>query len=97
MRQVWKYPLDPGQTAIDMPKDAQVLAVQAQGTVPMLWAMVDLEAELERRQFYIFGTGYNIPDDLTLSFIDTFQIRDGRYVFHVFEEVVPVHILKAFE
>jgi len=97
MRQIWKYPLDLEQTAINMPKDAQVLAVQAQGTVPMLWAMVDPEAELERRQFYTFDTGHNIPDDLILSFIDTFQIRDGMYVFHVFEEVVPVHILKAFE
>jgi hypothetical protein len=96
MAVVWKYPLELGRAQrLLMPRDAVPLAVQMQGDVPTLWAMVDPTQPLAGRLFIIFGTGHNInlppgcKDVRTasifgLQYIGTFQ--QGPYVWHVFEE-----------
>lgn len=85
---VWKYPLlaQDIQT-IALPKGAKILTAQAQGTAANLWALVDPdETELEDRRILIVGTGH-VRDALRgfVDYIGTFQLHEGRLVFHVFE------------
>ena len=70
-----------------MPKDAEILTVQTQNGKPCLWALVDPKAETEIRVIEIFGTGHPVLSDMGTSrkYISTFQMQEGRLVFHVFE------------
>lgn len=84
MHSVWKYKLDP-ITELKMPKGAEVLTINTQGTDIFLWAKVDPEADDEVRLFRGFATGDGIPDKLNLNYIAT--VFPGRLVFHVFEDL----------
>lgn len=90
-RVIWKYPVRiDDKFALEMPKGAQVLAVQTQNGAPQLWALVDPDAEHESRRFALLGTGhYLTPEALEhgLTYRGTFQVRDGALVFHLFEWV----------
>ena len=60
-----------------------------QKDVPTLWAIVEIDKPkssipLERRTIVILGTGMTF--DKKGSYIGTYQIDNGNYVFHVFEE-----------
>ena len=71
-----------------MPLYAEVLTVQAQFNEPMMWAVVNPEQVKEVRYFELFGTGHPMPElDATKErkYINTFQVDDGNYVFHLFE------------
>lgn len=83
MKTIWKWTLD-CETTIDMPQDAQLLAVQEQFTQPQLWALVDPTAKMERRSFRIYGTGHALPDDPG-RYVGTFQRLGGNLIYHVFE------------
>jgi hypothetical protein len=84
MKVIWKYPLSPGRTQLEMPSGAQVLCVQLQGRSPVMWALVDDAIEKEKRDFAVYGTGWDLPDKTEdLNYYGTFQV-DGL-VFHVFE------------
>lgn len=85
---IYKYPLkiEDIQT-IRMPKGYEILSVQAQNDIPCLWAYVNAdEKELEDVYIEIHGTGHPIENSLFTSreFIDTFQMYDGKLVFHAF-------------
>lgn len=82
---IWKFSLDPSGL-IKLPIDAKILCVQSQYNLPYIWAIVDEKKPTETRQFRIFGTGFNIPENIELEYIDTFQLNNGTLVFHVFEE-----------
>lgn len=69
---------------INLPKGAKILDIQTQYNEPKLWALVDEKAELEKREFAIYGTGNPLPDDIG-EYLATFQIHEGQLVFHVFE------------
>lgn len=88
MKAVYKYDVLVEQVfLLIMPKGAVILSCQTQFNAPKLWAIVDTETEMEQRYFRIYGTGQAIPDEeLTrLSFISTFQLYEGNYVYHLFE------------
>ena len=105
MKSVYKYVLDYCWNVVDdpkipytieLPKGAEVLSCGLQNKENVcIWAMVDPnQTEMIEAEFYIFGTGWNIPDDITnsLRFIGTCMISDGMYVYHVFmKEHVPSH------
>jgi hypothetical protein len=69
---------------IMMPKGARILSVQVQHGKPVLWALVDHNAPEVKRRFAVRGTGHDI-DGLVGEFVGTFQLRDGRLVFHLFD------------
>ena len=72
-----------------MPKGAQILTVQAQHDIPCIWALVEPKAGLaeeETRKFRMFGTGHEIHDHSELFYIGTFQLNDGAFIGHLFEE-----------
>lgn len=69
-----------------MPIGAQILTVQTQFGKPQLWALCDPDEKIgqESRIFAIYGTG-NPIDENPGKYISTFQVYDGKGVFHVFE------------
>lgn len=75
---------------IDMPKDARILRVEAAKSDfgydnAQLWAEVDTDQPMERREIIIRGTGHELPTRLGLiRYIGTYM--HGPFVWHVMEE-----------
>lgn len=83
-RKVVKYKLLPwaGLESIELPIGALAISVSCQGGELCLWALGDINAELEFRTFLITDTSSTVTQESVL-FIDTASIDD--LVFHVFE------------
>lgn len=84
---IFKYRLETTAfQSVLMPVGAEIIAMQAQGDTPCVWAIVevDSDAPLEPRHFRIYGTGHEM-DRQNLAFLGTYQLRQGSLVFHVFE------------
>lgn len=93
MLRVYKYPLPIARLdrfELELPVGAELLHVDVQGAVPQLWALVDPNAETQRRTFILRGTGHEITDTI-IRHIGTFLVSGGALVFHLFEilEVKP--------
>lgn len=96
VRTVWKWPLTQMSQLVHVPKGAEFLDVQMQpvpvlvdgvereAVVPVVWALVDPQAEQEDRQFEVIGTGHEFVYE-GQSYVGTFQSPDGKVVWHVFE------------
>jgi hypothetical protein len=88
METIHKYQIHPAERfVLKMPEDAEILCVQMQDKRPCLWARVDLDDENVGRFFRIVGTGQALPADKLLSYVGSFQMYDGQFVGHLFEEV----------
>jgi hypothetical protein len=86
MKTIWKYELNPATTMqLLLPRGTKLLSVQTQQGKPMLWALVDpLMVADEVHDLRIFGTGHDATEVAFWDFLGTFQLMDGRLVFHVF-------------
>lgn len=86
---VLKYPVEIGTPFNHrMPAGAQLLDVQIQGDQgPQLWALVDgMVEDVESRSFIVVGTGpEHHPIHDHYEFVGTFQMLDGKLVWHLFE------------
>jgi hypothetical protein len=84
-KSIWKFPLS-GELCdlIEMPKGAVILSVQTQRGEICIWALVDPNAETEKRLFVAVGTGRSINLS-TGSYIGTVQTSGGSFVWHVFD------------
>lgn len=87
MKTIWKFEIDPIKKILEIPKDAKILSTQVQNDNLVLWALVDPENTVEKKEILIFETGHYIDESLNIKFIDTFQVYDGQLVFHVFERL----------
>ena len=86
MKNIFKYPLKATEWQfVSMPEGAEILCVQTQRETPCLWALVDPAMAPKMRKIYVYGTGHDIPDNLHLAYIGTFQLEGGTLVFHAFE------------
>ena len=93
MKMIYKYPLgmDIHHNAvyeIEMPKAAKILDIQMQGTIPVIWAIVNPKHKVRKYVFHVFGTGFEMPDyDKKLyDYVGTVQqIGLTTLVWHVFE------------
>ena len=84
MKTIFKYSLSVTDTQVlKMPKNADVFSAQFQGNQLCVWGLVDTEAELEDREFRIFGTGQPFEVLGMFRFVDTVQQGD-YFVWHVF-------------
>ena len=83
MKQVRKFALQDFE-GISMSVGAQLLSVHEQRGGFYLWALVDMNAETEQRQFIIVGTNQDIVD-MPLAFVGTAYTNNGAMAFHVFE------------
>lgn len=86
MKTIWKYPLmvTDCQT-VRMPQGAEILSVADQRGELCVWALVDPDADLEDRMFYIFGTGNPVSEILPWQFVGS--VQQNVFVWHVFVEV----------
>lgn len=75
MRKVVKFKVSfHGPTAVELPKGAQILSCLTkpdQG--PVFYALVDPAAPAELHSFVAVPSGMEIPDDLDLQFVGTFE------------------------
>ncbi len=53
---------------IEMPVGAKVLRVDDVDGLIYAWAIVDTEAEFEKRTFYLFKTGAQMPGDILTAY-----------------------------
>lgn len=81
MKTIWKYKVD---SKVEMPKGAEVLTVQLQGEMLVMWALVDPEQERETRSFSIVYAREHARVDAS-CYIGTAQTSNGLE-WHVFEE-----------
>ncbi len=73
---------------VPMPREGGVVAVQVQHGLPVLWYRRPVEdRDMVKRRFVIVGTGHHI--DQSARYIGTFQMEDGDFIGHVFEEGTP--------
>lgn len=101
-RVIQRFPVSPGPFTVDMPKGAKVLSVGIQmagddvmtaktwGTddYPMLYALVNPEAQSIGHRFVALPLGLPIMDDvddLPFALVGSFSMRNGRVVFHLFD------------
>jgi hypothetical protein len=85
---VWKYtwPLPHDKATFDMPRDAEILHVSAQGDDLCLWARIVEGRKIETKTFLLCGTGHEAPS-LDCKHIGTALLHGGALVLHVFEDV----------
>ncbi len=83
-REVWKYEIFGLVCQFAIPKGAEILTLEMQKGTPCMWALVDLDAEREKRSFLVVGTGETIYGE-NIEYIGTFMLQNGNLVFHVFE------------
>lgn len=85
-KKIFKYKLETtGIQQIEMPHGAEILCIKTQNDEPYMWALVSPNAPTEKRSFEIFGTGHNVPENATRTYIGTYQLKNGQLVFHCFE------------
>ncbi len=95
---IYKYPFPvTDHITIMMPAGAKILTVQTQqhgndsmnkdGEQGCIWALVAPDAIPGPREFRLVGTGHPIdPEEAEyLDYIGTFQMLEGKLVFHLFE------------
>jgi hypothetical protein len=96
MKKIWKFEIHAeyalgavtweGRQVIPMPCGAVILSVGLQEGRPMLWALVNPEAPLDKRTVHIVATGSELGDEFGgRSFIGTLIFGTGGIILHVFE------------
>ena len=87
MKTVYKYLITPQNSKIKMLQGAVIVCVHEQNGLIYIWAEVDTELPTEEREFAIYGTGENMPDEIFESFlyVGTVFIDKGALVYHVYE------------
>lgn len=74
-----------GLQRIIMPRGAKLLAAQPENGVLQLRALCDDDTSFTERAIAIYRDGDLITDDDPGVYIDTFQMRNGQLVGHVFD------------
>lgn len=88
MRSIYKYTLRvTDEQEIEMPRGARILSVQNQREDICVWVDVDVDATPTIRIFSVYGTGHELPGDISLTgkFLGSVQLSGGSLVFHVYE------------
>ena len=91
---IWKFTLDMNELDstdsldIMIPVDAKILCVQSQYNIPCIWAIVNPCNHTVKKRFTIKGTGHTFQDvDLQdTDYIGTYQLYEGKLIYHVFEQ-----------
>lgn len=75
----YKIPEPLKLNVLEMPTAAQTLFVGVQENEIIIWVLVNSETELEKRYFYVAGTGVDFPD----SFQELGDSFSGKYLSSV--------------
>jgi hypothetical protein len=97
VKRIFKYPVPMeliGSNALwndrfelALPAGAEILSVQAQANMPVVWALVDPEAPVKFRKFLLLNTGGIMPENMDYKYLGTYQLNGGGLVFHLFEKI----------
>lgn len=88
MKTIWKFNLSKSNKhQLLMPQGANILCTNIQNGDICLWAEVDAELDAsEWRYFYIFGTGWELPEYLDdYKYIGT--VFESAFVWHIYEGI----------
>ena len=85
-RTIFKYPLQPGQRSLSLPRGSQVRSVIEQHGELVCYAEVDeTESATEPHSFFVYGTGHTIRHNGgQVKFLGTVAL--DPHVFHVFHQ-----------
>lgn len=84
---ILKHQIDAiGIFEVRMHEGSKILDIQMQNNTPTIWVEADPEKPVIVRRLHIFSTGKYIPEPDKKHYIGTFQLYDGRAVWHVYEE-----------
>lgn len=88
MDTIWRFSLPiTDRPMIDMPRGAHVLSSPPSSRNDSqieIWAQVDTDQSVEKREFRIVGTGNPAPDDCG-RFVGSVITHGGVAVWHVYE------------
>ena len=95
MKVIHKYPIGSEihhnmVTEIDMPRGAQILSLQMQGGIPVLWAIVNPKKETRKYVFHVFGTGHEMLDYERKHYVYVGTVQQSglmTQVWHIFEVI----------
>lgn len=90
MKVIHKTSLTLGLNTFNLPINAEILHVEAQDGIAMMWYMFDPEkcgCLLSERLIHVKMTGVHFNDEIAHVYLGTFLLRDGKFVGHVFEEL----------
>jgi hypothetical protein len=84
---IYKYPIEIVDfQKVTLPLNAKILTAQMQGRTLCLWAQVEeRNTSTEERSIEVFGTGHPMSQTLNRKYINSVQMADGAFVWHVFE------------
>lgn len=83
--QVWKYEVKgTRKQIIEMPKNSEVLTVETVRNKVVLYAMVDTNAELVKREIIVEKTGWDLFLGREGKYLGTFKNKSESLVFHIF-------------
>lgn len=89
MKSIWKYPLSIMDSQVVVaPEGVEFLSVIEQGGMPMLYALVDINAPMASHEVQIRGTGHSVDETFLQShvFLGTVSTNSGLLVWHIFIE-----------
>jgi len=82
MRTIFKYPVAHGDPYTEMPVGAKIVKVGIQNDRTTVWAEVYPKNNTEKRNFKVYGTGHEIPEESV--YVGTFFHE--IFVWHLYEE-----------
>lgn len=95
MKIIFKYDIkDTIKPTIDIHSGAKILSIQKQNDYFKLWALIDTDNPIIKRELLLIGTG--VPFDL--KYVDAINhgelnhlatVQDGCLVYHFFENTMP--------
>ena len=88
IKMIFKYEIDLDKREQDLllPEFAEVLSAQIQRHECQIWALVNPDAMLVMRKFFVFVTGAEVKNHERLRFLGTVQVHGGPIVLHIFEQ-----------
>lgn len=87
MKSILKYELQiADENRIYMPEGSKLLSIEVKLGVPFLYALVPAQyrGNYKFRIFHTYATG--TEENIDGIYIGTYQLLEGRAVYHVFEE-----------
>ena len=95
MTTVYKYTVFPSQEAVEveMPEDAMILSFGVDGlNRPCIWALVNTENPIEKREFFCVGTGWNLDEIFAGEpVVYAGSVTDAMgMVWHLFDTEAPM-------
>lgn len=86
MRTVWKYKLphqEDSKITLELPRNAKVLMCDAQGDGDYIWCEINTDVSVEKRIFFVLGTGHPLPTDCSYDYVASWT--NGPFVWHLYE------------